>query len=73
MEKIQQLMLNDMQNLDKVIRQDLSSNVVLVSQISEYIIAGGGKRIRPLLTLLCGRIAGYTEGNLLHIIQGSSL
>lgn len=66
MEKIQQLMLSDMQNLDKVIRQDLSTNVVLVSQISEYIIAGGGKRIRPLLTLLCGRIAGYTNGNLLH-------
>ncbi len=66
MQNIRQLMHNDMQILDKVIRNDLSSNVVLINQISEYIIAGGGKRIRPLLALLCGRIAGFTHGETLH-------
>lgn len=63
---LQQLMQTDMQTLDKVIRNDLASRVVLINQISEYIITGGGKRIRPLLTLLCGRIAGFTDGELLH-------
>ena len=61
-----QIMQSDMDILNQVIRDDLGSNVALISQIAEYIIAGGGKRIRPLLTLLCGRIAGYKEGNLLH-------
>lgn len=66
MQKIQELMHSDMQKLDQVIREDLNSHVFLINQISEYIISGGGKRIRPLLTLLCGRIAGYTDGDILH-------
>ncbi|MFN7093955.1 MAG: polyprenyl synthetase family protein, partial [Burkholderiales bacterium] len=66
MEKINHLMLPDMQILDQVIRNDLNSKVALIQQISEYIIAGGGKRIRPLLTLLCGRLAGFNQGTLLH-------
>ena len=55
-----------MQELDRVIRSDLTSNIALINQISEYIIAAGGKRIRPLLTLLCGRIAGVNDGDLLY-------
>ncbi len=66
MEKINQLMLNDMQIVDKIIREDFKSNVPLINQISEYIISGKGKRIRPLLTLLCGKIAGFNDGVLLH-------
>ena len=68
MKNLQELMQHDMQELDKVIRNDLSSNIFLINQISEYIIAAGGKRIRPLLTLLCGRICGYTTGDSLHKI-----
>ncbi|MCX8514153.1 MAG: polyprenyl synthetase family protein [Burkholderiales bacterium] len=55
-----------MLKLDQIIRSDLASDVFLINQISEYIINAGGKRIRPLITILCGRIAGYTEGDLLH-------
>ncbi len=66
MNKIQQLMHDDMQKLDTVIRNDLSSNVVLINQIGEYIVSAGGKRIRPLLTLLCGRIAGIKDNALIH-------
>ncbi|MCE3268813.1 MAG: octaprenyl diphosphate synthase [Burkholderiales bacterium] len=66
MDKIQKFLYDDLVELDKVIRQDLGSNILLIRQISEYIIAGGGKRIRPILCLLCGRIAGYKTGNLLH-------
>jgi len=60
------LMHEDMYKLDQVIRTDLSSNIVLIRQIREYIIAAGGKRVRPLLTLLCGRICGYADGDVLH-------
>ncbi len=66
MNKIQQLMHDDMQKLDLVIRNDLSSNVALINQIGEYIISAGGKRIRPLLTLLCGRMAGIKDNGLIH-------
>jgi octaprenyl-diphosphate synthase len=49
----------DMRAVDDVIRQRLHSEVVLVSQIAEYIIGSGGKRLRPALVLMVARAFGY--------------
>jgi octaprenyl-diphosphate synthase len=49
----------DMQRVDEVIRARLGSDVVLVRQVAEHIIAGGGKRLRPALVLLSAGAAGY--------------
>ena len=49
----------DMEAVNQVIRQQLTSDVALVSQIAEYIIGAGGKRIRPLLVLLVANAHGY--------------
>lgn len=57
-----QLIETDLVRLDECIRAWLNSNVVLVRQIAEYIIAGGGKRLRPMLHLLAARCCGY-EGD----------
>jgi octaprenyl-diphosphate synthase len=57
--QIQQLAAPDMAAVDAVIREQLQSEVVLVSQVSEYIIGGGGKRLRPLLHTLAARAVGY--------------
>lgn len=48
-----------MQAVDAVIRTRLHSEVPLVRQIAEYIIAGGGKRLRPALLLLMAGAVGY--------------
>ncbi len=48
-----------MHDVDKVISDRLTSSVPLVAQISQYIIAAGGKRLRPaLLLMVCGAL-GY--------------
>ena len=53
------LIAEDMRSMDAVIEQRLQSDVPLVSQISRYIVAAGGKRLRPaLLLLMCG-VLGY--------------
>jgi octaprenyl-diphosphate synthase len=52
----------DMASVDVLIRQSLDSNVVLIRQIAEYIIASGGKRLRPVLVVLAARACGY-EGD----------
>jgi octaprenyl-diphosphate synthase len=49
----------EMQEVDAVIRRRLASEVVLIDQISKYIIGAGGKRIRPLLVLLFSRALGF--------------
>jgi len=54
------LIAKDIQAMDLVIERRLRSEVPLVSQVSRYIIAAGGKRLRPaLLLLMCGAL-GYT-------------
>lgn len=45
--------------VNAVIRQQLHSDVPLVSQIADYIISAGGKRIRPVLVLLVANAFGY--------------
>jgi octaprenyl-diphosphate synthase len=49
----------DMRRVDGVIRDRLGSDVALVRQVAEYIVGGGGKRLRPALVLLSAGAAGY--------------
>src|SRR2546427_18854 len=43
------------------IRQNLDSKVALVNTVAAHILNSGGKRIRPLLLILCATLAGYTR------------
>lgn len=56
---IYSLIASDMQAVDGVIRARLHSDVPLVQQVAEYIIAGGGKRMRPALLLLAAKATDY--------------
>jgi len=51
----------DMQAVNGVIRGRLSSEVALISEIGEYIIGAGGKRLRPALVLMMARAMGCTS------------
>ena len=57
--EIQSLMKSDMEKTDNILIDRLNSNVDLINQMSHYIIASGGKRIRPLILLLCARATNY--------------
>ena len=59
MENLKQLLASDMAEVDAVIRARLHSEVALVNQVGEYIINGGGKRLRPALVLLSAQAFGY--------------
>jgi octaprenyl-diphosphate synthase len=49
----------DLRAVDAVIRARLDSGVPLIRQVAEYIVGGGGKRLRPLLLLLAAGAFGY--------------
>ena len=49
----------DMAAVDALIRRRLGSDVVLVNQVAEHIVSGGGKRLRPMLLLLAARALGH--------------
>ncbi len=56
---IQALVKTDLEKTDQVLIDHLNSDVALINQMSNYIIGAGGKRLRPLLLLLCARATGY--------------
>jgi octaprenyl-diphosphate synthase len=53
------LCADDMSSVDAIIRDSLDSGVVLIRQISEYIIGSGGKRLRPMLVILASQACHY--------------
>jgi len=57
--EVQTLVRDDMQAVNALIQKRLSSRVVLINQLGEYIINSGGKRLRPMLLLLSARAFGY--------------
>jgi octaprenyl-diphosphate synthase len=61
-EPLKSFLAPELAKVDRVLRESLTSDVVLIRQISEYIVAGGGKRLRPALVLLAARACGY-EGD----------
>ncbi|WP_274585694.1 polyprenyl synthetase family protein [Neisseria leonii] len=56
---------NDLRRVNEVIDRAVTSEVALISQIGSYIISAGGKRLRPIMTILAGRALGY-EGDKLY-------
>lgn len=50
---------DDMRAMDATIRDRLRSDVPLIGAIGEYIVGGGGKRLRPAILMLIARALGY--------------
>lgn len=58
---VRRLISTEMAEVDDYVRSSLRSDVVLIRQIAEYIIASGGKRLRPMLHILAARALGNTD------------
>ena len=56
---VQRMVDDDMRAVDQLIERRLHSDVALVNQVSRYIIQSGGKRMRPILVLLCAKAFDY--------------
>jgi octaprenyl-diphosphate synthase len=56
---IRALIEADFKATDAFILENLRSDVVLINQVGHYIVNSGGKRLRPMITLLAARALGY--------------
>ena len=59
-ETVSALVAEDMVLVNALIRDRLRSDVALIGELGTYLIAGGGKRLRPMVLLLVVRALGYT-------------
>jgi octaprenyl-diphosphate synthase len=53
------LVAADMNGVNSVILERMQSKVALIPELAGHLIAGGGKRMRPMLTLACANLLGY--------------
>ena len=61
LEEIRSLVSEEWSLLDQEIEKQLSSDIELINNISQYIVNSGGKRIRPLIVLLSARACGASD------------
>lgn len=65
--------------LELVMKELLASKVPFVQSVAEYIIQNGGKRLRPVLTIICAKLSGYqgkaayNMGSCIEFIHTASL
>jgi len=61
MENIIQNIHTDLKELEASIQKLITTKVGFIKEIVNYIIRSGGKRIRPVLVILCAKLCGYTD------------
>ncbi len=64
------LVADDMNRVNAVILARMQSKIPLIPELAGHLIAGGGKRLRPMLTLACARLIGYA-GTRHHLLAAA--
>ncbi len=59
LEPLLRLLKADLERVNRLIVERMQSPVALIPELAGHIVAGGGKRLRPMLTLGCARLCGY--------------
>lgn len=59
LEPMMALVANDMNSVNSVILDRMQSRIPLIPELAGHLIAGGGKRMRPMLTLACAKLLDY--------------
>jgi octaprenyl-diphosphate synthase len=60
-QKLMLLVEEDLKDIEAALNQNLNPHVEMVRETAGHLIFSGGKRIRPLLNMLCARLCGYTD------------
>ena len=61
LDRLSALVSDDLKSVNEVIILRMDSPVPLIPQLASYIVASGGKRLRPILTLASARLCGHAE------------
>jgi octaprenyl-diphosphate synthase len=61
--KILSKVRKDLEEIERALTENLNPNLEIVSQVAGHILFNGGKRLRPLLMVLCARICNYKGRN----------
>ena len=63
----------DLKRVDQLILAQVDSHISLIPELARYVIAAGGKRLRPAMTLLCARMCGYNTNGKRHVALAAAV
>lgn len=64
---------NEMERVESLLDESLTSGISLITQAAHYVTKNGGKRVRPAIFLLSARMAGNTNSGLAHLAAAIEL
>ena len=62
-ERLLELASEDMKAVDALILERMESPVGMIPDLANHLVGAGGKRLRPLLTVACAQLCGYSGDN----------
>jgi octaprenyl-diphosphate synthase len=65
------LLKSDLERVNRLIVERMHSPVALIPQLAGHIVAAGGKRLRPMLTLATARLCGYRGDR--HVVLAAAV
>lgn len=67
LDALKQLVSGDLQAVNSTIISNVKSDIPLIEQLAQHIIAAGGKRMRPSLTIAVSKLLGYEGTRHIHL------
>jgi octaprenyl-diphosphate synthase len=71
LDPLSQLLGSELDRVNQLIVERMQSPVELIPQLAGHLVASGGKRLRPMLTLGCARLCGYSGSR--HIALAAAI
>jgi octaprenyl-diphosphate synthase len=71
LDPLSQLLGSELDRVNRLIVERMQSPVELIPQLAGHLVASGGKRLRPMLTLGCARLCGYSGSR--HIALAAAI
>jgi len=73
LDRLGALVADELTAVNRLIVERMDSQVALIPQLAGHIIASGGKRIRPMLTLTAARLCGYAGNRQIGLVMTKTL
>lgn len=79
MDRISQIIAEELKEFDIIFRESVKSNVPLLDRIMQYVVKTKGKQIRPMFVLLCAKLCGsinqktYRAASLVELLHTATL
>ena len=69
---IKEFLRDDLKKVNQIVSKELKTEVSLINDLSEHIISSGGKKIRPIITLISSHVCDYNDDNK-HIVLAAAV